>query len=537
MKRRIWTQQALAALALQACSSAPGLRNPSQGSTGLRTPSSTLLTPKSHPFSLGVASSVLGEDSVLLWTRILPTEFDRDAPPLADVMVRWELASDDSFKQILKTGESRALANRAHCVHIKVQGLAPDRPYFYRFHSGNFSSVIGTTRTSPGAFAKVDQLRIAFASCQHWEFGYFGAYGDLAKQRPDLVLFLGDYMYEGGPYAGTGQRTRRHTGSNCKTLAQYRARYALYKSDPNLQLAHACAPWINIWDDHEVDNDYAGLISRDRDPDFEARRLAAYQAYFEHMPVDFDALLTSNLALNSKIYHATHWGQLAQISFLDTRQYRDVHACVPPGRGGAFAESGCPARLDPKRSLLGMEQERWLDQTLSRSQAQWNLVAQQTLVTSLSTTLETTPTERVWMDGWDGYGPAKQRFLKSLAHPSLRNPLVLGGDVHSQWIGDLRQNPQDNKSKIIATELCGTSVTSSSGITQKQAERAMSENPAVRYGNAEKHGYNLLEIKAKTAKLTLRVSEDLRNPDAPISTLASFIIESGQPGAIKDTYS
>lgn len=523
MNRRIWALQALATLALQACSSAPGLRSQSP----------SLLRPASNPFSLGLASSVLGEDSVLLWTRILPAEFDVDVPPLADVLFRWELAADESFTQVVRSGEARALASRAHCVHIKVQGLEPDRPYFYRFHCANFTSVVGSTRTCPRPAAKPNSLTIAFASCQHWEFGYFGAYGDLAQQRPDLILFLGDYIYEGGPYAGPGQRARRHSGATAKTLAQYRARYALYKSDPHLQLAHACAPWLSIWDDHEVDNDYAGHISRDRDPAFEARRLAAYQAYFEHMPVDFDALLSSAHSINSKIYRSLDWGQLAKISFLDTRQYRDVHACVSPGRGGAFAESGCPARLDPTRSLLGMEQERWLDQSLSRSLAAWNLVAQQTLVTSLSTTLETNANERVWMDGWDGYGAAKRRLLASLARPNLNNPVVIGGDVHSQWIGDLRQNPQDSAERIIATELCGTSLTSSSGITQKQAELAMRNNPGLRYGNANKHGYNLLEIKAGSAKLSVRVSEDLRDPDSLVSTLASFVIDSGRPGAIK----
>jgi alkaline phosphatase D len=458
MKRRIWAQQALAALALQACSSTPGLRGQSSG----------LLRPTSNPFTLGLASSVLSDQAVILWTRILPSEFDVDSPPLADTLLRWELAADESFSLILKSGEARALASRAHCVHIKVQGLAPDRPYYYRFHCANFTSVIGTTRTSPRPAAQSDRLTIAYASCQHWEFGYFGAYKDLARQRPDLILFLGDYIYEGGPYAGPGQRARRHSGPTAKTLAEYRARYALYKSDSDLQLAHACAPWLSIWDDHEVDNDYAGLISRDRDPAFEARRMAAYQAYFEHMPVDFDALLSSAQSINSKIYRSLDWGQLAKISFLDTRQYRDVHACVPPGRGGAFAESGCAARLDPKRSLLGMEQEHWLDQTLSRSQATWNLVAQQTLVTSLSTTLETNPGERVWMDGWDGYGPAKQRFLASLAQPQLKNPIVLGGDVHSQWIGDLRQNPQDSTARIrpcATTPPCATAMRTNTATT------------------------------------------------------------------------
>lgn len=523
MNRRIFAQQAIAALALQACSSAPGLR----------TPSPDLLKPASHPFTLGLASSVLSDEAVILWTRILPAEFDVNAPPLADVLVRWELAADESFSGVVRSGEARALANRAHCLHIKVQGLAPDRPYFYRFHCANFTSVVGSTRTSPRLAAETSGLTIAYASCQHWEFGYFGAYRDLARQNPDLILFLGDYIYEGGPYAGPGQRARRHSGSTTKTLAQYRARYALYKSDPDLQLAHACAPWLSIWDDHEVDNDYAGLLSRDRDPAFEARRLAAYQAYFEHMPVDFDALLSSAQSINSKIYRAFDWGQLAKISFLDTRQYRDVQACVPPGRGAAFAQSGCAARLDPKRSLLGMEQERWLDQTLGRSQATWNIVAQQTLVTSLSTTLDINPQERVWMDGWDGYGPAKQRLLDSLARPTLNNPLVLGGDVHSQWIGDLKQNPLDRAGRTIATELCGTSLTSSSGITPKQAELAMRDNPAVRYGNAHKHGYNLLEIKAGSATLRMQVSEDLRVPNSPVSTWASFVIESGRPGAVK----
>ena len=332
MQRRLWTQQLLALLALQACTSS------GQRVAGLL---SANYVPKSQPFTLGIASGSPTPESVILWTRIAPVELNLADTALQSIRLRWEVASDENFKQIKRSGELLSSSERAHCVHLKVQGLTPNTPYFYRFHCADFTSAVGRTRSAPRPQDLVQKLRIAYASCQHWEFGYFGAYQDLVASQPDLVIFLGDYIYEAGAYAGAGQRARRHPAGAARTLDQYRARYALYKSDESLQLAHACAPWLNIWDDHEVENDYAALTPRDRAPDFAERRIAAYRAFFEHMPVDFEALTTQARGLNSRIYTRLDWGPLARIHLLDTRQYRDVHACVPPGRGGAFA----PARI------------------------------------------------------------------------------------------------------------------------------------------------------------------------------------------------
>lgn len=521
MKRRQWTQHALALLALQACSTPL----PEQ-----RKGPMPLIKPASMPFTLGVACGSVTAESLILWTRVLPAEFDAQKLPEADLMVRWELAGDAQFKHIVQKGEARASVPKGHSVHIKVQGLQPAQTYYYRFHCGDYSSAVGRASTAPPAGARSTSLRLAFASCQHWEFGYFGAYRDMALQAPDLVLFLGDYIYEGGPYNGPGQRVRRHNSPAVKTLAQYRARYALYKSDPDLQAAHAASPWINIWDDHEVENDYAGLLARDRDADFEARRLAAYRAWAEHMPVDFERMFGSGQTPDTRIYGHLDWGQLARIHLLDTRQYRDVHACVAPGRAGAFADAACPARHDPGRSLLGHAQEQWLQQSLAGSQAGWNIVAQQTLVTSLSPDPALHPDEKLWMDGWDGYAPAKARLLQALAQPGVRNPVVLGGDVHSEWVCDLRLDPSRPGSPKIATEACGTSITSSSGITRKMAERARSENPDIRYANTDKRGYNLLEITPAQSRLVLRACDDVRQSPTPVQPVAQFMIQDGKPG-------
>ena len=521
MNRRRWSQSLLALLALEGCA-APG--------AGLYRHAAQLHEPRTSPFRLGIASGEPQARSLILWTRILPEEFSATAPPDQDVMVRWELADDPSFQRILQHGQARALAVRAHCVHVKVQGLQPNRPYFYRFHCGAYTSVTGRARTAPPPEQAIETLNIAFASCQHWEMGHFGAYQDLVAQNPDLVLFLGDYLYEYGPYAGPSQRVRRHDSPLVRTLGQYRARYALYKGDPDLQAAHAVAPWLNIWDDHEVENDYAGILARDRDPQFAARRLMAYQAFLEHMPVDFEARIGAQGMLDTRIYRHLDWGSQIRIHLLDTRQYRDVQACVPPGKGGAFAASGCEARHDPARSLLGHEQERWLRESLRASRARWNIVAQQTLVTSLSVTQEQDPQERIWMDGWDGYLPAKQRLLQALAQPGVRNPIVLGGDVHSEWLCNLRLDPLRPDSPIIASEACGTSITSSAGISQKAAEKAMRENRDVLYGNADRRGYNLLSLGTEVAQLRFRAIEDVRRRDAPVRSLARFVIESGRPG-------
>ncbi|MBL9200998.1 MAG: alkaline phosphatase D family protein, partial [Opitutaceae bacterium] len=212
----------------------------------------------SYPFALGVASGDPGPSSVIIWTRLAPRPLEPGGGmPAAPVVVWWEVAEDESFRTIARSGTTFATPNWAHAVHVEVEGLRPDRWYWYRFRAAGETSRVGRTRTLPPAGASPERLRFAFASCQHYETGLFTAYEHMAREDLDLVVHLGDYIYEGAARDG---HIRRHNSPEIKTLEAYRARYALYKLDPALQAAHAMAPWIVTWDDHEVANNYAADI-------------------------------------------------------------------------------------------------------------------------------------------------------------------------------------------------------------------------------------------------------------------------------------
>jgi alkaline phosphatase D len=248
-------------------------------------------------------------------------------------------------------------------------------------------------------------LRLAVASCQHWEFGSYAAHRHIVAESPDLVAFLGDYIYEWGPYQLRHPDRPTRTNESF-TLADYRARYAQYKSDPDLQAAHLAAPWIVAWDDHEVANDYAGLVDERLSSTFAERRAAAYQAFYEHMPV---RLPDPRRFDNVRMYQRYDWGRLARLHVLDDRQYRSPEVCPKPGRGGSNVVNAraCPGLRDPARTMLGGEQDAWLAQGLSTSRARWNILAQQTLMAQMTYAPIVTPEDgRFWTDGWDGYPAA-----------------------------------------------------------------------------------------------------------------------------------
>ena len=328
----------------------------------------------SNPFTLGVASGSPTPDGVVLWTRLLPGGLFSSLGK-EDVAVRWEVAHDEQFRQIAQQGQSAALAQLAHSVHVEVASLAPDRWYFYRFHAGDFTSPVARTRTLPAPDAQVSKLRLAYASCQRWEHGYYSAYRHMAQEKLDLVLFLGDYIYE---YPGAGGAVRHSNGAWVQTLDDYRARYALHKSDADLQAAHAACPWAFTWDDHEVHNDYAGdtagyTSAAEPTPaePFARRRAAAYQAWYEHMPVRASTLTRAFAGLaqgaEMRIYHQLRYGQLANLYLLDPRQYKDPIACTKDGRLGSstFDPAACVASKGLNRSMLGRTQEQWLDDQLA----------------------------------------------------------------------------------------------------------------------------------------------------------------------------
>lgn len=491
----------------------------------------------SYPFRLGVASGSPRPTAVVLWTRLLATPLDPAPFSPAPVAVRWEMAEDEAFRRIAAKGRAPALPELAHSVHVDVGGLQPDRWYWYRFMAGDAVSPIGRTRTAPAVEAQPKSLRFAFASCQHWEFGHYAAHRHIAAADPDLIAFLGDYIYEWGPYDERHPAGPRRNGESA-SLSEYRMRHAQYKSDPHLQAAHLAAPWIVTWDDHEVANDYGNDRDERLDPHFLTRRAAAYQAFYEHMPVRLPALpATPGRFAHMRLYERYDWGRLARFHVLDGRQYRAYQACPRPGRGGSNSVAAeCGERLQAEHTLLGMEQEAWLADGLASSQAQWNFLAQQTLMAQAAQTpVSQAGNGRFWTDGWDGYPAARSRLFADIVRHRPENPVVLSGDVHTFFAADLKPDfnraaSRDNP--VIATEFCGTSITSSSR-PQARTERYLADNQHIKYGRSDRRGFVMMEVTPSRAIARFQALDDVMRADSGLSTVASFVVKDGRPGIVK----
>ncbi len=472
------------------------------------------------PFSLGVASGSPRPDGVVLWTRLAPRPLDGGGMDPEAVEVRWEVAEDAAFARIVRRGTQLAQPQQVHAVHVEVDGLEAAREYHYRFIAGGEASPAARTRTAPAPGRGDERLRLALASCQHFEQGYYVAHRHLVAEGADLVAFVGDYIYES---SGGREPVRSHATGEPHTLDEYRGRYAQYKMDRDLQASHACAPWIVTWDDHEVDNDYADDRSEDLDPDFLARRAAAYRAYLEHMPLRPSVLSASG---GMRIYDRHAWGALATLHVLDDRQYRSHEACSKPLRGGSnVVGPECSQRLDPARTMLGEAQEHWLDQGLAQSTTAWNAIVQQTLMAPAGREGPRGPLH--WTDGWDGYPAARARLLASVARHKPRNPVVLGGDVHCHYVADLHADPERPDSPVIATEFCGTSI-SSHGPRPGLVRAIAAANPHIRLADGTHRGYVVLDFDRRRCEARLRVVETVKERESPVSTLATYVVEDGR---------
>lgn len=477
---------------------------------------------RDNPFTLGVASGSPLPDSVVLWTRLATQPLaggGMDAEPIA---VNWEVASDRLFSKVVQRGTATASPDFAHSVHVDVRGLLPGREYYYRFNTGGIESPVGRTRTAASRDDN-NKVRFAFASCQQYEQGYYSAHRHMAEEDLDFVIFLGDYIYE---VSWGTNHVRKHNSPEPRTLEDYRNRYALYKSDPDLQLCHARFPWIVTWDDHEVENDYANDRSEDLDQSFAARRAAAYQAYYEHMP------LRAHCVPNCKdllIYQSYDFGRLGRFHVLDDRQYRDYQLDPKPQRGGSNYIKRSPQLGDEKRTMLGWQQEEWLAGSLKESKAVWDIIVQQTLMAQVLR-----PNGTVWTDGWDGYPAARRRLLQSTIRGSQSNTIVIGGDVHCNAVCDLKLDFDDPQSPVVATEICGTSITSEGPMLTK-AQQWKDLNPHIHYACGDKRGYVRVALDKKAARITLCAVDSEKDPKSGISTLAEFVVEKGRPGAIKQS--
>lgn len=414
-----------------------------------------------NPFTLGVASGDPTPSSVVLWTRLAPSPLTPDGGmPAENVEVRWVIARDDQLKDVVREGRSIATPLFAHSLHVEVEGLEPDRWYSYGFFVGNEASPIGRTRTMPALSVLPEKLRYAFASCQHFETGLYTAYEHMAREDLDLVAHLGDYIYE---YAGQDQRVRKHEGPKLTSLDDYRIRHAQYKTDPHLQAAHARCPWIAAWDDHEFENNYANDISEKSGVDpvlFLQQRARAYRAYYEHLPL---GPMSIPQGPSMRLYKNIQFGRLAQFSVLDTRQYRTDQPC------GDGNKPLCPEALDPKGTLLGDEQENWLNNSLLNSPARWNVLAQQVMMARVDR--KPGPEVAYSMDQWGGYDVARTRLLSFLRDRQIANPVVITGDIHTNWVNDLKVNFDEPAAPTVATEFVGTSISSGGTAARRSSSR------------------------------------------------------------------
>ncbi len=474
--------------------------------------------PGDNPFTLGVASGDPAPDGVVLWTRLAPDPLNGGGMPRAGVEVDWQVAADERMSNVVQKGRATATPDLAHSVHVEVSRLEPARWYWYQFKTGSHLSPVGRTRTAPDPGKPLDKLSFTFVSCQHYEQGYYTAYRHMAEEDIDLVVHLGDYIYEGG----IGQnRPRRHNSSEIMSLDAYRNRHALYKTDPDLQRMHALFPWIVTWDDHELENNYAGGISEDNAPreQFLERRANAYQAYYEHMPLRRASMPKGS---SMQLYRRLAFGDLAEFSVLDSRQYRTDQPC------GDGNKPQCAEALSPRATLLGGEQERWFLEGLQRSQRRWNIIAQQVMMAKIDRGRE----EPLYsMDQWSGYEAARSRILSFLHERHIANPVVLTGDIHSNWVSDLKLDFADPKSPAVGSEFVGTSLSSGGdgSDTTSQSASYYSRNPHLRFFNAQR-GYVRCAVTPKQWQSDYRVVEYVTKPGSPIKTRASFVVEAGRAG-------
>lgn len=479
------------------------------------------------PFTLAVASGDPLPDGVVLWTRLAP---DPQAPdgsggmPDAPVPLLWEVAVDERFDRTVAAGLVSAAPEHGHTVHVEVAGLSPGRWYAYRFRIGEWISPIGRTRTAPAAGAPAGPLRLAVGSCQRWESGYYTAYPHLVADQPDLVVWTGDYIYaDGGAAPGAGPRDV--AGGEATTLAEYRNRYAQYRSDPGLRSAHAACPWLVTWDDHEVEDNYAGLVPRDGSPDadgaaFAARRDAAYQAWWEHMPVR----LPPPAAGGSPIYRSLSWGALARFVVLDGRQYRSDQPC-----GDGFVRA-CADRDDPTATMLGAEQEAWLARELASAAADrvgWTVLVNQVLMTELAVPLGGDDVQ-VNTDAWDGYPAARRRLLEAARDAGAPNLVVLTGDLHCSIVGDLRLD-----GATIGSEFLGPSISSPfPADLSAQLPFAPLVLSQIKLAQGTSRGYLNCTVDESRWRTDYRWVRTVARPESDLDEDGpGYVVDAGTPGA------
>jgi alkaline phosphatase D len=479
---------------------------------------------KEGTFAHGVASGFPSPKGATLWTRVSELQ--------TSSRLTLEVATDKHFRKVVKRQEVVAKAADDYTVHTRVGNLKPAHEYWYRFHTKGKHSRVGTFRTLPPADSN-QPIRIGFYSCQSYEAGYFTAQGALAKEKDlDLVLCLGDYIYEHHFYAGPAGRADT-TGTNkdgdVQTLAEYRQKYRFYQSDKHLQDLHAAHPFVVIWDDHEVEDNYAGSQpdSASTDPankennnqyprrvPFGARRTNGYKAFNEAMP-----RIGSN-----RLYGAMRLGNMAELFLTDERQYRDPQPC------NDVQVTACPDDMTAGRTFLGSTQKSWLKSALPKSKARWSLLASETMMMAL----DSTPGVHANQDQWDGYSAEREEILSDFHDKKVDNLVVLSGDLHVFVAGNLFTNGETS-GQPIGTELVGGSATSFGlpeelnipAVTLDSLRKA--SDPHVIYADFEKRGYCVVTASKDKLVGEFKAVSDAKVPNGTVSSLAKFQVDAGKP--------
>ena len=425
-------------------------------------------------FFHGVASGDPLSDRVILWTRVTPRGDVRGS-----VDVRWEVSNALDFATLVTSGNVVTNAARDYTVKVDATTLTPGTTYYYRFAVGTTRSLVGRTRTTP--VGSVDRLRLAVVSCASLAHGYFHIYRDLAERLDlDAVVHLGDYIYE-YPTGLYGNVRPYDPPTMTVSLSDYRRRHAHYRRDPDLRAVHQQHPVIAIWDDHESANNASMSGAESHVPATQGawrdRRDAAVRAYFEWMPVREQP--------DGRIWRRFSFGDLADLVMLDTRLW--ARPMQLP--------RGSPGINDPRRTLLGDDQERWLLESLGTSTARWKIVGQQVRMAALA--------PKYNADAWEGYPAARDRFLQALSRMRTRDVAVLTGDIHTSWAWDLALDPFDRRAYdprtgvgSIAVEFTTPGVSSPGQPPEAEADipGLLRDNPHLRYGNASKRGFVLLDV-------------------------------------------
>lgn len=446
----------------------------------------------------------------MIWTRLVPEPTKANGGMEdEEVTVEWQVATDESMTDVVKEGTTLASPEHAHSVHVDVQDLNPGTEYYYQFQAGEYTSQVGRTQTAPAPSSSIDEFTIAVACCQNLPTGYFNAYHDVAKQEPDLVLHLGDYIYEGGRQSSlASERSHKPVKDRLYSLGDYRIRYACYKTDPDLQEAHAMSPWAVVWDDHEVLNNYAADIGgRDSLKQFLRRRANAYKAYWEHQPLRSSRMPDGP---NLPLYRRFKFGNLVTFNMIDTRQYRDP---APYSREQA---------QNPDRTILGEEQRNWVLDGLENTSAQWNVLAQ--AVRFGASGLEFGGGEK-----WDGYLADRKQLCNAMAQQSDLNSVVLSGDLHRSNAYDLKADYMDPDSETVGTEYLVTSI-SPFGDASGNKKTNFDDPPWQKFWG-DHRGYMYCTITPEQWQTDYRAVETVEEPESNAYTVASFVTEAGNPGA------